>query len=132
MGALRTLKPQRIVASVCPTEPRSEILVYLAEAVLKVLAVQVRQTKHRPDRCLKVAKCSFANPTAGHKVGMTSAIRSDRSGVRQSNPTGKFLLAPSGKSVIKSARLTRYEGRAHVTNARWDAVDAECALDVRA
>ena len=40
-------------------------------------------------------------------------------------------LAPSGKSVIKSARLTRQEGRAHVTNARWDAVDAECARRTR-
>jgi hypothetical protein len=34
--------------------------------------------------------------------------------------------------VIKSARLTRYEGRvAIVTNARWDAVDAKGAQDVR-
>ena len=32
-----------------------------------------------------------------------------------------------------SARLTRYEGRlAIVTNARWDAVDADCAKDERA
>jgi hypothetical protein len=42
-------------------------------------------------------------------------------------------LAPSGKSVINFARLTRYEGRlAIVTNARWDAVDADCAKGERA
>jgi hypothetical protein len=65
--------------------------------------------------------------------------------LRHINPTGKSLkslsipsrknipLAPSGKSVINSARLTRYEGRiAIVTNARWDAVDAEGVADVRA
>jgi hypothetical protein len=65
--------------------------------------------------------------------------------LRHINPTGKSLkslsipsrknipLAPSGKSVINSARLTRYEGRiAIVTNARWDAVDADCAKDERA
>jgi hypothetical protein len=41
-------------------------------------------------------------------------------------------LAPSGKSMTESARLTRYEGRvAIVTNARWDAVDAECARRTR-
>ena len=65
--------------------------------------------------------------------------------LRQTNTTGKSLkslsipsrknipLAPSGKSVINSARLTRYEGRiAIVTNARWDAVDADCAKGERA
>jgi hypothetical protein len=35
--------------------------------------------------------------------------------------------------MTESARLTRYEGRvAIVTNARWDAVDADCATDERA
>jgi len=50
--------------------------------------------------------------------------------VKLSIPLAKNIpLAPSGKSVINSARLTRYEGRlAIVTNVRWDAVDADCAI----
>jgi hypothetical protein len=60
------------------------------------------------------------------------------------SPTGKSLKtcpAPSEKIFplsrranqwFLSARLTRQEGRlAIVTNARWDAVDAEAATDER-
>jgi hypothetical protein len=38
-------------------------------------------------------------------------------------------LYPKGKSVLRSARLTRQEGRIMiVTNARWDAVDADVPI----
>ena len=37
----------------------------------------------------------------------------------------KISLYPKAKSVLRSARLTRQEGRIMiVTNVRWDAVDA--------
>ena len=66
--------------------------------------------------------------------------------MRQNNATGKSILITGNrvksrnqkyfcfsefKSGVWSARLTRQEGRAHVTNARWDAVDADVATDDR-
>src|SRR4029077_8019162 len=62
---------------------------------------------------------------------------------RQNNPTGKsaktcpalsrkiFRLTRRANQRYDSARLTRQEGRAHVTNARWDAVDAMVRLTKR-
>ena len=64
--------------------------------------------------------------------------------VRQNNPTGKsskscpaprekiFRLTRRANQGYQLARLTRQEGRlAIVTNARWDAVDAEACEDER-
>jgi len=50
-----------------------------------------------------------------------------------SSPAHKNIsLAPSGKSVILIGASHPNEGRAHVTNARWDAVDAKRVQDERA
>ena len=41
----------------------------------------------------------------------------------------KISLYPKAKSVLRSARLTRQEGRIMiVTNVRWDAVDAAAPI----
>jgi hypothetical protein len=46
-----------------------------------------------------------------------------------SHETKNISLYPKGNSVLRSARLTRQEGRiAIVTNARWDAVDADVPI----
>jgi hypothetical protein len=88
---------------------------------------------------------SYARARAGPAASLTTlkvrfAMRARAigcRGVRQINPTGKsaktcpdprakiFRLTRRANQRYDSARLTRYEGRAHVTNARWDAVDAD-------
>jgi hypothetical protein len=79
-----------------------------------------------------------------------SLLANDADGGRcvKNNPTGKslplrsrsigpalarkiFRLTRRANQRYDSARLTRQEGRAHVTNARWDAVDAEACEDER-
>jgi len=52
---------------------------------------------------------------------------------RPVSPAKIFRSRRRANQWSNSARLTRYEGRlAIVTNARWDAVDAERAKDERA
>ena len=74
-----------------------------------------------------------------------SLLANDADGGRcvKNNPTGKsaktcpalfqkiFRLTRRANQRYDSARLTRQEGRAHVTNARWDAVDADVTTDER-
>jgi hypothetical protein len=46
------------------------------------------------------------------------------------SPHGKSIsLYQKFKSVLLICLSHPNEGRAHVTNARWDAVDADCATD---
>jgi len=43
----------------------------------------------------------------------------------------KYFCLSEYQSGVCSARPARQEGRAHVTNARRDAVDADVAIDER-
>src|ERR1700741_5627405 len=90
-----------------------------------------------PSALARMEPCSYGGRVAS--LGMTKLHRD----VRQKNPTGKsaktcpdrrakiFRLTRRANQRYQLARLTRQEGRAHVTNARWDAADAKAATDER-
>jgi hypothetical protein len=67
---------------------------------------------------------------AGREGSQSDASRLRWHQVRQINPTGKLALPSSGKSDVQFRPSHPIEGRfAIVTNAAWDAVDADCATD---
>ena len=94
-----------------------------------------------------VGTLRFAHPT-GLRLICLSRNRKFRAGLRQINTTSKSLLifrnhvkpSPQKYSASASTQISRITPPSHpmrgalanVTNARWDAVDAEGASDVRA